>query len=672
MTSMKWTGQSLGGNYQLVEQLATDDFAATYRAYDNNIRDEVAVKIIHPNLTQSAGFPAHFANTARAIAQLRHPNLNRLLDYAHDQGAYFLITEWVPGTTLRARLDALRERRSVMSIDEIVRRATDLTEALSYAHANGQLHLTIKPGSIMLANNNRTVLLDLGLSAMAGGSRQLAQHSSLLTAAYLAPEQLRGEIADARTDLFALGVSLYEMLTGQIPFGTDITQTLARQTGRPLPDIRQRRPNTPAPLAALVTRLLQPDRTARVQTAAELGQLLGGLRGAPDAATIVEKPASAATMIQDDGATMVLADEGATMLQADDQATKLQPDSGATMIQPDDGATIVDPAARHDPTMVQPASDPGRTVVEEYQATTIEPAGPGQRHEPTVVDNALPTEVLGASIPPTTIDPPTWSHEPVPGRGQSQPQGTVISPSPEPPAAPAKSRNRTPVLIGCAVLLLVALCAGSLYAVFGTSLGDSILGRETATPEELVAATTTPTATAEGAEADETAAPTEPTDEVAPTEAVAPTEGAEEPTATTAAATEAPTATTAPPTATLEPTPTTAPPTATTVPPTPTQAGPSVQITAIRLDGSTYIVDYTTVGYTESLPGMHIHFFFNTVSPDQAGVPGSGPWYLWGGPRPFNGYTTADRPGAATQMCALVANPDHSVIQGTGNCVNLP
>ncbi|MCB0014734.1 MAG: hypothetical protein KDE34_22620, partial [Anaerolineales bacterium] len=212
----------------------------------------------------------------------------------------------------------------------------------------------------------------------------------------------------------------------------------------------------------------------------------------------------------------------------------------------------------------------------------------------------------------------------------------------------------------------------SLYAVFGTSLGDSILGRETATPEELVAATTTPTATAEGAEADETAAPTEPTDEVAPTEAVAPTEGAEEPTATTAAATEAPTATTAPPTATLEPTPTTAPPTATTVPPTPTQAGPSVQITAIRLDGSTYIVDYTTVGYTESLPGMHIHFFFNTVSPDQAGVPGSGPWYLWGGPRPFNGYTTADRPGAATQMCALVANPDHSVIQGTGNCMNLP
>ena len=667
MTSMKWTGQTLGGNYQLVEQLAIDDFATTYRSYDNNIRDEVTVKIIHANLTQSATFPAHFANTARTIAQLRHPRLNRLLNYAHDQGVYYLVMEWIPGLTLTERLQALRDNQRVMSIDEVIHRATDLTEALSYAHSNGQLHQTVKPASIVLAQDKRTVLLDLGLAALAGGARQLAQHSSLITAAYLAPEQLRGEIADARTDLFALGVTLYEMLTGQIPFGSDITQTLARQTGRPLPDVRQRRPNTPAPLADLVIRLLQPERTARVQTAAELSQLLNTLRGG-DTATVVEKPATP-TLPPDDGATMILAEDQATVLQPNDNATILQPDADATMVEPAGGATVVEPATRHDPTMVEPPANADRTIVEDYQATTIDPGGP--RHDPTMVENALPTEVLGGTVPPTTIDPPTWAAEPVPA-GRPQPQATIVEPAPS--AAPAKSRNRTPILLGCLALLLIVICAGGLYAVLATPLGDSLLGRETATPEELVAATTTPTATAAATEAvatEEVGAPTEAadaTDQVAPTEASAPTEAATEAVATA----ESPTATTAPPTATLEPSPTSAPPTATTAPTATEPAGPTVQITAIRLEGDTYIVDYTTIGYTEALPGTHIHFFFNTVPPDQAGVPGSGPWVLWGGPRPFNGYKTGDRPAAATQMCALVANPDHTVIQGTGNCVNLP
>ncbi|MCA9991866.1 MAG: hypothetical protein KDE29_12795 [Anaerolineales bacterium] len=116
------------------------------------------------------------------------------------------------------------------------------------------------------------------------------------------------------------------------------------------------------------------------------------------------------------------------------------------------------------------------------------------------------------------------------------------------------------------------------------------------------------------------------------------------------------------------------PPTATLVPP-PTEtppAGLSVQILNITLNGSTYVVNYETYGYVEQLPGTHIHFFFNTVPPEQAGMPGSGPWILYGGPRPFQGYSVNDRPAGATMMCALVANPDHSVIQGSGNCMALP
>jgi hypothetical protein len=98
-----------------------------------------------------------------------------------------------------------------------------------------------------------------------------------------------------------------------------------------------------------------------------------------------------------------------------------------------------------------------------------------------------------------------------------------------------------------------------------------------------------------------------------------------------------------------------------------------VRINEITVNSSgQYVVAYETFGYTEELPGMHVHFFFNTVPPEQAGVPGSGPWILYGGPRPFTKYRESERPGAATQMCALVANRDHSIILESGNCMDLP
>lgn len=118
-----------------------------------------------------------------------------------------------------------------------------------------------------------------------------------------------------------------------------------------------------------------------------------------------------------------------------------------------------------------------------------------------------------------------------------------------------------------------------------------------------------------------------------------------------------------PPTDTPTPTLTSTP----TLPP-----GPHVRINQITIDSSRYIVEYETFEYQEVLPGMHVHFFFDTVPPEQAGVPGGGPWILWGGPRPFGGYRLSDRPGAAIQMCTLVANPNHSIILETGNCVDLP
>jgi hypothetical protein len=98
----------------------------------------------------------------------------------------------------------------------------------------------------------------------------------------------------------------------------------------------------------------------------------------------------------------------------------------------------------------------------------------------------------------------------------------------------------------------------------------------------------------------------------------------------------------------------------------------STGIKGISVQGDRYVVDFETVGFQPQLPGQHVHFFFNTVPQEQAGVPGSGPWILYGGQSPFTEYGVADRPADATQMCILVANPDHSVQAGSGNCWDLP
>jgi hypothetical protein len=131
--------------------------------------------------------------------------------------------------------------------------------------------------------------------------------------------------------------------------------------------------------------------------------------------------------------------------------------------------------------------------------------------------------------------------------------------------------------------------------------------------------------------------------------------------AATATGTVVPPAPTSAPTVTAEATPTAVA----------TEAAYAARITSIALENGTYIVGYETSGYTEQVPGQHVHFYFDTVSEANAGVPGSGPWKLYGGPRPFTQYGEADR-GNASSMCIRVANPDHSIISGSGNCYPLP
>ncbi|MCB9420425.1 MAG: serine/threonine protein kinase [Ardenticatenaceae bacterium] len=278
----------------------------------------------------------------------------------------------------------------------------------------------------------------------------------------------------------------------------------------------------------------------------------------------------------------------------------------------------------------------------------------------TMLDADL-TEMLEEDMIQTPPPPPPPLRQPSQSMPQptSQPTPQRTPSTPQVQMAAAQPKGNRNLFIGLGVVGVLAIAA-VLFFVFRPSGGDG--GDVVETP--IAEVTDAPEETAVPANIPPDDTPTSPP----PTATLEPTATDVPPTATLA-----PTATAVPPTATLEPTATSVPPTATN-PPLPTATAVtqlSVRINSISLDGSTYVVNYETFGYTETLPGTHIHFFFNTVPPEQAGLPGSGPWILYGGPRPFNGYTT-DKRGSATQMCALVANPDHTVIANSGNCVNLP
>ena len=212
------------------------------------------------------------------------------------------------------------------------------------------------------------------------------------------------------------------------------------------------------------------------------------------------------------------------------------------------------------------------------------------------------------------------------------------------------SRSLVLALIGGLALLLV-LCVG---AVIGYTVLSGDDGTSTAIAEGELESTST-------IDVESTAVVLQPTATTPATAAATATDPAVISPSVTATDAPSPTAT-----GTLAP----------TLAPTETPAAPdsafSTQITGITVQDGRYVVGYQTAGFTESLPGTHVHFFFDTVTQANAGVPGSGPWILYGGPRPFTQYTTADRPSGATQMCILVANPDHSIQHGSGNCFALP
>jgi DNA-binding NarL/FixJ family response regulator len=248
-----------------------------YRAYDETLGRDVAIKFLLPERVGSGEAGARFLREARAVARLSHPNVMTLYDVGHEADWHYLVLEYIPGHNLH---DAMVKRGGPLSLDESLHAIRGALQALAYAHAHGIVHRDVKPEHIMVTPEDQVKVTDFGL-AVAQGDVRLTQEGTILgTVLYLAPEVVSGQGATERADLYATGAVLYELLSGRPPFTGDTPMAILSQIlSAPVTSLRILDATIPVELDRLVLRLLSKEPGERPASAGEVLAALSGSVG---------------------------------------------------------------------------------------------------------------------------------------------------------------------------------------------------------------------------------------------------------------------------------------------------------------------------------------------------------------------------------------------------------
>jgi serine/threonine protein kinase len=263
--------------YEVLERLGTGGMATVYRALDKNLGREVAIKLLHEHLVYEESFKERFEQEARLIATLNHPNIIQVFDFdsleISNGRVYYMVMPYLAGKTLVDVLSEYRARGEVLPHERIEQITRDIASALDYAHQRGMIHRDVKPANIIFDDHNRAILTDFGIARLALGSGFTQEGMIVGTPAYMSPEQAIGQNVDGRSDIYALGVILYEMLTGRPPFGDDGTMSIlfkhASEIPRAVSDFMHMK--NPA-LDIVLFNALEKDPDNRYQTGAALVQ----------------------------------------------------------------------------------------------------------------------------------------------------------------------------------------------------------------------------------------------------------------------------------------------------------------------------------------------------------------------------------------------------------------
>ncbi len=264
-------GNVLGGRYRLIELLGQGGMATIYRARDNQLERDVAVKLLRPEYGRDPDFGTRFRHEARAAGSLNHPNIVSVYDYGQDPAGPFIVMELIDGEDLSSvirRTGALPPRQAARLTAEIAR-------ALGVAHANGIVHRDVKPGNVLVARDGRVKVTDFGIARAVADAQLTLPGTTLGSVHYFSPEQARGETSTAASDVYSLGIVLYELLTGRRPWVGDsgAAIAMARLSGT-VPSPSSVRAGIPPLLDGIVRKAMALDPAARFQSGAEMAAAL--------------------------------------------------------------------------------------------------------------------------------------------------------------------------------------------------------------------------------------------------------------------------------------------------------------------------------------------------------------------------------------------------------------
>ena len=266
-------GELLANRYEVERSVGAGGMASVYLARDTLLERRVALKVLDDRHAGDPAYVERFRAEARAAARLQHPNVVGVIDRGEDGGREFIVYEYVEGESLKELVDRL----GAFAPEQAVSVGLHVARALAHAHEQGLVHRDVKPQNVLLSEDGRARVTDFGIARAQEAPDRTESGTILGTGSYVAPEQAQGERVGPAADVYSLGVVLYELLAGEPPFrGSSFVETAVRHVHEQPPDLRERRPDVPPPLAGLVARCLAKDPAARptaAQVAAELEAL---------------------------------------------------------------------------------------------------------------------------------------------------------------------------------------------------------------------------------------------------------------------------------------------------------------------------------------------------------------------------------------------------------------
>ncbi len=268
-------GQTLG-KYQIVERLGRGGMADVYKGYQPGLDRYVAVKVMHTHLSEDPDFVTRFQREAKAVAKLRHPHIIQVFDFDVQGEYYYMVMEYIEGgQTLKEMLQTLNAQQQRLPTDVAIDIIAKLADALDYAHQQGMIHRDIKPSNILIPKISQPILSDFGIARLIGETGLTSSGAMIGTPAYMSPEQGRGERADERSDIYALGIVLYEILTGHPPYDADTPYgVILKHINDPLVPPRSLISGLPEPVERVVFKSLAKNPEDRYPTAGKMRDAL--------------------------------------------------------------------------------------------------------------------------------------------------------------------------------------------------------------------------------------------------------------------------------------------------------------------------------------------------------------------------------------------------------------